>query len=231
MTIRRLIILQTILLIGFGSVFLLPRQSHSQPMGVTMELPDFIGDWFGVPQKVTQAELDELASDTTFARRIYSNGRGDNILASVVLAGEDPDNSLHRPERCLPAQGWTVMESKIVAVKAPSLPNGGLKVTRLHSQQKFPDQTGKVRTIYNLNYYWFIGVNDVTPSAIGRSVLDIRDRVVRGIDQRWAYVTVAANIGEGNTKFGRTEKETDQLIQDFIAKLYPTITKVHQPET
>ena len=54
MKLRRLIILQIILVAGFGSVFLLPRQSHSQPMGVMMELPEFIGDWFGVPQQVTQ---------------------------------------------------------------------------------------------------------------------------------------------------------------------------------
>src|SRR5437762_2773284 len=99
MTVKRLIILQIILLVGFGSVFLLPRQGHSQPIGVTMELPDFIGDFYGVRQKVTQPELDQLAADTSFARRIYSNGLGDNILASVVLAGDDPDNSLHRPEQ------------------------------------------------------------------------------------------------------------------------------------
>src|SRR5689334_2200821 len=178
MKIRRLIILQIILLVGFGSVFLLPKQSQSQPLGVTMDLPDFIGDWYGVPQKVTQAELDTLAADTTFARKIYSNGLGDNILASVVLAGEDPDNSLHRPERCLPAQGWTITDSKVITIRDPSLPNGELKVTRLHSEQKFPDQTGNVRTVYNLDYYWFVGINDVTPSAIQRAVLDIRDRVV-----------------------------------------------------
>ena len=225
MTIRRLLLLQVILVLGLGSVFLLPRKAHSQPAGVTMDLPDFIGSWFGTPQKVSQGELDELAADTTFARRIYSNGLGDHILASIVLAGEDPDNSMHRPERCLPAQGWTVMDSKVITIKAPNLPNGQLKVTRLHSQQKFPDAKGNVRTVYNLNYYWFIGYTEVTPSAIRRAVLDIRDRVVKGYDQRWAYVTVASNITENTQKFGRSEKATDELIQSFIAGLYPTIVK------
>jgi EpsI family protein len=225
MTIRRLIILQIVLVVGFGSVFLLPRQSHSQPAGVTMELPDFIDTWWGVPEQIGKAEREELAADTTFARRIYSNGRGDRILASIVLAGEDPDNSLHRPERCLPAQGWTVMDSKVITIKAPGLPNGELKVTRLHSQQKFPDSKGRLRTVYNLNYYWFVGVTDVTPSAIRRAVLDIRDRVAKGIDQRWAYVTVASNITEKTQKFGRSEQATDELIQGFIGKLYPTIVQ------
>jgi EpsI family protein len=225
MTIKRLALLQLVLLVGLGSVFLIPAQTRSQPSGVNMDLPDFIGSWFGTPQKVTQGELDELAADTTFARRIYSNGLGDHVLASIVLAGEDPDNSLHRPERCLPAQGWTMMDSKVVTIKSPSLPNGELKVTRLHSRQDFPDQNGNVRTAYNLNYYWFIGYTAVTPSAVHRAFLDIRDRVVKGYDQRWAYITVASNITEGATRFGRSEKATDELIQSFIANLYPTITK------
>jgi EpsI family protein len=224
MTVRRLITLQLILVAGFGSVFLLPRQSHSQPSGVTMDLPDFIDTWYGVPQEITKGELQELAADTTFARRIYTNGRGDHVMASIVLAGEDPDNSMHRPERCLPAQGWTVMDSKVITINAPNLPNGQLKVTRLHSLQKFPDPRGNLRTVYNLNYYWFVGSNDVTSSAVRRAVLDIRDRVVKGIDQRWAYVTVASNITEG-VKFGRSEQSTDEMIRDFITKLYPTIVK------
>ena len=225
MTIRRLLLLQGLLLVGMGSVFLLPAQSHNQPAGVNMNLPDFIGSWFGVPQKVTQAELDELAADTTFARRVYSNGLGDSILVSIVLAGQDPDNSLHRPERCLPAQGWTIIDSKVITIDAPTLPNGKLKVTRLYNQQKFPDAKGDVRTVYNLNYYWFIGYHDVTPSAIHRAVFDIRDRVVKGYDQRWAYVTVAATITKGEIRFGRSEQETDKLIQDFIAQLFPAIAK------
>jgi EpsI family protein len=132
---------------------------------------------------------------------------------------------MHRPERCLPSQGWTVLDSKVITINAPNLPNGQLKVTRLHSSQKFPDALGNLHTVYNLNYYWFVGCNEVTSSAVHRAVLDIRDRVVKGIDQRWAYVTVASNITEGAVKFGRSEQSTDEMIQDFITKLYPTIVK------
>ena len=95
----------------------------------------------------------------------------------------------------------------------------------MHSQRKFPDAKGNVHTLYNLNYYWFIGYTDVTPSAINRALMDIRDRVVKGYDQRWAYVTVAAIITEGTTKFGRSEQATDELIQGFITQLYPAIVK------
>jgi EpsI family protein len=225
MSVKRLVFLQLVLFAGLGSAYLIPAQTRSQPIGVNMDLPDFIGQWFGVPEQITQREKDELAADTTFARRVYSDGVGDQILASIVLAGEDPDNSLHRPERCLPAQGWTVMDSKTVTIIAPALPSGRLKVTRLHSQQKFQDKKGNIQTVYNLNYYWFIGYTDLTSSAIQRALIDIRDRVMKGYDQRWAYVTVGSNITEGLTQFGRSEQATDEMIQSLILQLFPKITK------
>lgn len=225
MTIKRLIVLQLALLVGLGSVYLIPAHAFTQPSGVNMELPDFVGEWFGTPQKVTQAELDELAADTSFARQVYTDGLGNQILVSIVLAGEDPDNSIHRPERCLPAQGWTLLDSNVVTLRSPSLPNGELEVTRLHNERKVQDERGNLHTIYNLNYYWFVGYNKITPSHLDRALTDIRDRVTKGYNQRWAYVTVASNITQGITRFGRSEAETDKLIQSLIIQLFPKITK------
>ena len=142
-----------------------------------------------------------------------------------VLAGEDPDNSLHRPERCLPAQGWTILDSRVVKIADPDLPNNSLEVTRLRNQQKVQDDKGNIRTIYNLNYYWFVGYDRQTPSAIDRAAIDIKDRLIKGYNQRWAYVTVASTVTDNLTKFGRSEAETDQMMQSFIRKLLPAIVR------
>ncbi len=223
MTAKRLLLLQVVLIAGLSSAFLVPTQSKTQPMGVVMELPESIGQWTGVKQPISKAELEQLAADTTFARRVYSNAFNDQILVSIVLAGEDPDNSIHRPERCLPAQGWTIMDSRTVAVNEPAMKNGKLKVTRLHNEQTFRDEQGHATTVFNLNYYWFVGYNHVTPSHLERAFIDIHDRVLKGLNQRWAYVTVASNVTEGLVKFGRSETATDQILQDFIKELFPRI--------
>ena len=194
-------------------------------MGVNMDLPESIGQWFGVTQAIGQAEIQGLAPDTTFSRRVYTNAFGDQILVSIVLAGEDPDNSIHRPERCLPAQGWTISDSKTVTIAGSSLPSGQLKVTRLHNLQKFEDKEGVTHTVYNLNYYWFVGYNHITPSHIDRAITDIRDRVIKGYNQRWAFVTVASTVTQGLTKFGRSEGETDQMLQALIKELFPAIVR------
>jgi EpsI family protein len=224
-SVQRLVVLQLVLLAGLGSAYFVPAHGKMQPMGVRMDLPDTMGQWYGTPQSVTKTELEQLAADTSFARRLYTDAFGDQILASIVLAGEDPDNSIHRPERCLPAQGWTILDSRVVTINDPSLPGGKLSVTRLRNQQKLEDDKGKIHTIYNLNYYWFVGYNHITPSHLDRALTDIRDRITKGYNQRWAYVTIASTVTDSLTKFGRSEAETDRMLQAFIEQLFPQIVK------
>ncbi len=223
MSVARLLLLQIVLFAGLGSAYLVPSHTKTQPAGVNMTLPESIGQWTGVPQEITERERQELAADTVFARQLYSNAFNDHILVSIVLAGEDPDNSIHRPERCLPAQGWTVLDSSTRTIKAPQLPRRELKVTRLHSQRKFQDEKGTIHTIYNVNYYWFVGYREITPSHIERALIDIRDRATRGVNQRWAYVTVASVVTEGLTRFGRSEMATDEMLQSFVSEAFPRI--------
>ena len=45
---------------------------------------------------------------------------------------------------------------------------------------------GKTVSIYNLNYYWFVGYHHLTASHLERTVLDIQDRILKGYNQRWA---------------------------------------------
>ncbi len=221
---RRLIIAQVILALGLGSVFLLPKVANSTPQGIDLSLPSYIGGWFGEDQKISEQELLVLAKDTQFARKLYTNGRGDQIFASIVLSGQDLDNSIHRPERCLPAQGWSIADSRVVKIPLQTPSASTLEVTRLHNMRKVATTDGRTIPIFGLDYYWFIGAKDVTASHLRRTYIDIRDRIMYGYNQRWAYITVAATITEGVTEFGRSEQETDALVQEFIAQLYPQIS-------
>ena len=225
MTIKRLLALEVILLVSLGAVFLLPKVANSAPQGIALSLPDYVGDWFGVDQEISAKEREVLAKDTQFARKLYTDGRGGEIFASIVLSGQDLDNSIHRPERCLPAQGWSVASSR--TVKIPLGDEKNLETTRLYNVRKVPTADGRTVEIHNLNYYWFVGFKDITASHLRRTYLDIRDRMLYGYNQRWAYITVAGQITKGLTAFGRSEEQTDAQLQDFIRHLLPTI---HRPE-
>jgi EpsI family protein len=222
MKIGRLILLQIVLLGGFSVVFALPKHSKLLPSAINLSLPEFLGDWYGRDEDVSEGERLTLGPDTQFSRKKYTNGRGDEIHVSIVLSGPDMNTSIHRPERCLPAAGWTVIDSKEVALPAGS---SAVQATRLHNVRTARLNNGQVLTINSLNYYWFVGHSDMTPSHIERTLIDIRDRVLRGYNQQWAYVSVLAWVTKDLQAFGRDEQQTDQLIQGFIKDLHLNLSK------
>lgn len=218
MTTSRLALLLAALL-AMSAVFFLPRQSHEQPMGVTLELPATVGEWTGADLAITDKEIYTLGKETEFARKSYTNGRGDELQATIVLAGHDMNTSIHRPERCLVAQGWSLTDAPVVKIAVPE--RGVLATTRLKVVKIVPTTDGRQFPYTNLNYYWFTGCTDTTASHLERTRIDIQDRLLHGYNQRWAYFTVAATITKDMKKYGRTEEETDALIQDFIKRMVP----------
>jgi EpsI family protein len=223
MTTSRLAILLAVLLGGLSTAFMLPKQLGFMPVGINVELPESLGEWWGHPVEVTQHERDVLGHDTEFARKEYSNGRGDGILASVVLAGQDMMTSIHRPERCLRAQGWEFYPGGNRVIDIPG--RGKLPVVRLKNHKLERLKDGSTIPVENICYYWFAGNVDVTESHLARVRIDTRDRLFSGYAQRWAMLMISANITANRQKFGRDERGTDELIVRFIQQMAPQLHK------
>jgi EpsI family protein len=224
---KRLLALHAVILLGLGSVFLLPTAPHRPDPGVDMELPEYLGEWYewkGVDAEVTEKERLTLGAETQFARKVYTNSRGDAVFVSIVLAGNDMNTSIHRPERCLPSQGYTMMDSRKLKV---DLPSGPLTITRLHNKRPLKVESHPGLTEYSLNYYWFVGATETTADHVERNLMDIRDRLFRGYNQPWAYVTVVSRISENLQRFGKNEAQTDAMLDDFLKKLVPVLQKSH----
>ncbi len=220
MNIRRLVVLQIVLLGGLSAVFALPKHPRLVSPAINLSLPDFVGDWYGTNEEVSEGERQILGPDTQFARKKYTDSRGNELHVSIVLSGPDMNTSIHRPERCLPAQGWTVTDTKRITIATTS---GEIETTRLHNVRSGRLNNGQPLTISSLNYYWFVGRSDMTPSHIERTWIDIRDRVLKGYNQQWAYVSVLSWVSKDFQIFGRDENQTDELIRNFIKDLGPSL--------
>ncbi len=220
---KRLITVQVVLLAAFIAIFLLPRQTSSSPAGIGMTLPNFVDGWIADDAEVTAREREVLAKDTEFARKIYTSPAGDKIFVSIVLSGDDMTNSIHRPERCLPAQGWSLQTTEKRTI--PVSGGNSLALTRLRNVRAIEQPNGSRPLLHNLNYYWFIGYKDMTPSHLERTGIDLRDRILHGYSQRWAYVTVAANITKGWMRPERTEEQATAIVEKFIAELAPKLQR------
>ena len=189
-------------------VYLLPQTASMIPSAVNMKLPVTIAGWALKPIPASKEEIDALATDTEFSKaicfqgrpgeydRLYSNPVADRIDLSIVLSGHDLNNSIHRPERCMPAQGHTINNTSDVVV---TLNNGQkLKVRRLLSVQSIP--TNEAKTEYQsfdcVTYYFFVGSKQITNDHLNRILLDMKDRLLLGLDQRWAYVSISMWYGD-----------------------------------
>ncbi|HEY1769440.1 MAG TPA: EpsI family protein [Chthoniobacterales bacterium] len=220
---KRLTIVALVLLAGFSTVAFLPRAADSSPSGIKMQLPIFVGDWMGEDAAITQREREVLAPDTQFVRKTYTDLQGDQIYVSIVLSGDDMTNSIHRPERCLPAQGWSLQSSSRRNV---ALGDGrDLAVTELRDARIVQQKGANAGMLHGMDYYWFVGYHDMTPSHLERTGIDLRDRILHGYNQRWAYVTVASIVTKGWAEQGRSEAETEAMTEKFIRQLAPELKR------
>lgn len=215
---------------ALSAVYLLPKVGAVAQSAVNMALPDASGDWAFDKQYATEAEIKTLKSDTEFSKATclrdrpgeinrYGNPVPDVVQLSIVLSGADINNSIHRPERCMPAQGHNITSSSERTLK---LPNGRkFAATRLVSIQSVRNQANKQREEYVkyncLTYYFFVGHDRVTDGHWTRTFLDIKDRLVRGMDQRWAYASVSMWYGKVPwIEKEVTEEEADAKLQKFL---------------
>lgn len=227
---RRLITATLLLGAGLSAMFFLPKTYGVRQSAIVMNLPMIVDDWYGTRLDVSDLEEESLADDTDHEKAIYQRypadkpGQVDQLNAFIVLSGDDMNNSIHRPERCLPAQGY-ILESH--GEKEVDLGNGKvLKAMRLkshHSTVKAPDGSN----MPNLTYYWFVGAKELTNGHYSRTFIDMRDRLLTGANQRWAYVTVAANFDiDWNPNIAhRTEAEADEMICEYIKNVFSKIHK------
>ena len=233
MTTKRLAILLATVGLGLSTVFLLPK-SAEQPTGLQLTgeeevaMPEDVSGWFGRSGEITQKERDTLGKGTKFGRMIYSHPvarSGYELLVSVVLSGHDMSNSIHRPERCLDAQGWSILDSEEVAVHLDG--RGTFPTTRLHTRRPVQLKNGTTATQEAYALYWFVGENEITGSHWGRFFQDNRDRLLRGVNQRWAFIMVLATIPIRQKPEEQAEaiRWVDMTARKFIKDFAPLLHK------
>jgi hypothetical protein len=147
-------------------------------------------------------------------------------MCSIVLSGREK-RSIHRPERCLPGQGWTVIGSNIIDVPLDS--GHPLKVTALLLSRPQPMRDGTTRTLQSYYLYWYVGRTVSTPYSFVRVMLTNWDLVVHRFNQRWAYIIVTKPITGSIFPHGRNADQTLAELKDFIRAAAPSFVKSEMP--
>jgi len=212
-----------------------PAARGGDDAGVTAELPLVAGTYVGEAESQSDMEKKLLPGDTTQIKRTYRTpGRRveerDVAHASLVIAGQDT-RAIHRPEVCLPGQGWTITDSRVLPVE---LPTGQQLYVRDLSLERL-DQRSSDRRVLKAHYiYWFVGKDVTTTSDAKRQWLSFSDSVFRQVNHRWAYPSVMAFVTRGmdprqSGQRERTDTQTIGMLLDLVRNLAPKFQKNLMP--
>jgi hypothetical protein len=207
------VVIITISLCFIGTAY----ETQSKP-GVIMHLPSRVGDFIGYDQEISEGERTILPADTQFARKRYQNLDGDEIIASIVLSGTEK-RSIHRPEICLPAQGWQNTGSQRISIPLKS--GRDIEVTALNIMRPISVNPQKTINIRGYYLYWFVGDRMTTPSHFKRVFHTSWDKVFHNINHRWAYVIAYSIITEDIRPNGKNPEQTLTILKDFIREIVP----------
>lgn len=133
---------------------------------------------------ISLGEATILPKDTRILRRAYVDPSGARFVVSAVIGGVSK-SSIHRPELCLPAQGFSMTEPRTVLAGSPARPFRVIAVVR----------PGAVPGVLAYTFFDQAGVE--TASHARRILADVWDRSVRGRIDRWVMISVNANAPRG----------------------------------
>ena len=185
-------------------------------------LPETVGNWVSTAvDGLSEVEKKLLPADTGGIRRRYVNPDGREINCSVIVAGRDV-SSIHRPELCLPGQGWNIQRENVEEIKAATAPGGELKVMRMDAFHSVA-QAAPGRPVRTIFVYWFVGKDRTTPHHWERILWTTSDRVLFNRNHRWAYLLIASPVRPEMTAeaLERAQADTMGLLTQFVEQLYP----------
>ena len=156
-----------------------------------------------------------LPVGTPIVRKIYQNLQSTAIQTTFVFSGTERE-SIHRPERCLIAQGNRIIDSFVY--NAQATPDRRIPVRILKVMTDLRDPDGKVTASHPSVYaYWFFSPRRETCSHTRRLLLTAYDNAVHSYRPRWAYVSLAMPINPDD------HDSYKAVLDDFIPHLYPLI--------
>ena len=153
------------------------------------ELPGFSSE----EKPMTEAEKHVLPDDTRIERRLYTAADGHWFLVSVVIGGRSK-GSIHRPELCLPSQGFLMTDPRTTHV--------GDVAWRLITLDG-----GVERPSLGFAYTFFNQAGFRTASHVRRIFRDVWDRSFKCRIDRWVMVTV------------NSSRSDDRGLRAFLSEL------------
>ncbi len=200
---------------------------HLAEPGVNLRLPSNIGPFHGQALDMTAAERNVLDEGVELARTFYASAEGRRILVTVIVGGPGK-RTLHRPEVCLPGQGWSIASSEVVPLQFTNGDGAEATLLRLFRDAAPEGEGGRRVRMRALNLYWYIGSDGTTrPDYYGHIGKGYQDAIFKDINHRWSMVSVFVPVSEQPVGAADSFEEFTVLeeVRAFVSELAPRLLK------
>jgi hypothetical protein len=193
-------------------------KAEAIPGSVMMKinLPERVLDFTSTNVPEPQIVLGYLPPDTSYAERCYYGTDGFPIYATIVLMGADR-TSIHKPDYCLPGQGWVIKDKSVVNIPVAGPQSYQLPVAKWIIGNSFQASDGQKQQVSGLYVFWLVADGEETPDNYQRMWWMGRDLLRTGVLQRWAYVsyfTICAP-GQEDAAFERVKNLIAHSVPEF----------------
>lgn len=183
-------------------------------MMMKIDLPERVLDFTStnVPEPAVVAGY--LPADTSYSERMYFAPDGFRFQSVAILMGADR-TSIHRPEFCLPGQGWTIDEKEALDIPIQDQPPYHLQAAAWKLSQIAQANDGQKEKFEAIYIYWYVANNEETPDHNKMVEWLTLDLLRTGALQRWSYISYFAVC-----KPGQEDAAIDR-IKSFIVASAP----------
>jgi len=226
-----LFFLIALILIG-GTAGALTRLKKNQKLGqpgimataipgsvmMKIDLPERVLDFTSTNVPEPEVVLNYLPKDTSYAERLYQapDSFSFGISAIVILMGADR-TSIHRPEYCLPGQGWRIDKKTEERISIGGGQNYELPVMKWTVSNSYQTPDGRKGEVSGVFIFWLVSANEESTGNVRFQCYLLRDLLFTGVLQRWAYVSYFSVCAPGreDATFARMKKLIAASVPEF----------------
>jgi hypothetical protein len=179
-------------------------------------LPEHVLDFTSTNVPEPEVAIGYFPKDTSYTERAYFTPDGLRIQSTIVLMGTDR-TSIHRPEYCLPGQGWSIDDKKTVKLPITNQPPYTLEIARWSLSTSVQQADGQKMKIAGVYAFWYVANNEETSDhdkMLERMTLDL---LRTGALQRWAYCSYFAAClpGQEDAVFEQMKRLITAAVPQF----------------
>lgn len=186
-------------LIGAAAAFLHERHLHqklgtpgvkARPIAgsplMEISLPEHVLNYSSEPVPPSEQETNMLPKDTTIVHREYIAPDGFKVALAVVMMGTDR-TSIHKPDYCLPGQGWKIEKKEEISIPVNGPADYQIPAMKWTLSNSYKDKDGQIWPVRGFYVFWFTADNEMTAHHPLWRIM--REVLLTGVLPRWSYVS------------------------------------------